>query len=488
MTGPIPLHPGGARRTRSPGTRPSATSPGATLHHFRLEKLLAAGGMGEVHLGFDTSLNRAVAIKVIRPELAGMAGFLERFVREAQAQGQIAHSNVVQVYFIGEQAGTWFMAMELVDGGSLESFASQVPTATGEPAPAGKQTRAKRAWGLKWQDAVRHMTGLAEGLKEASRLNIIHRDIKPANILLDRFGLAHLADFGLATALHAAEPGLAVPAQKGGSQGAPLPKLTQVGADHGEPGLPLPGAGQRGAARSPERHLLPRRQLLRAAHSGHVTAVDAVDIPSAQAFHRDRRPEPILKLAPWLPRRFAAVVDRCLALDPADRYPDYDALLADLARAAPQVVVPATPLQRLLAWGIDLAPFAVVTRNTYQDLPLLGFALLTMWCALGLAFLEGTPGQWMMRLCLRTNSEAEVGLPRSLARFALQHGWLAFGAQTVSALYTSRSDAIATAFAIVAGVGCGLVSIAGSVTALFTARRQSLADLLTGTRVLVNVR
>ena len=92
------------------------------LNHFRLDKVLAAGGMGEVYLGFDTSLHRQVALKVIRPELASAATFADRFLREARAQAQIAHSNVVQVYFVGRERDVLFMAMELVDGGSLKAW------------------------------------------------------------------------------------------------------------------------------------------------------------------------------------------------------------------------------------------------------------------------------------------------------------------------------------------------------------------------------
>src|SRR5687768_9826038 len=109
--------------------------------------------MGAVYLGFDTSLHRQVALKVIRPELASAATFADRFLREARAQAQIAHSNIVQVYFVGQERDVLFMAMELVDGGSLA-----------DALEGGKR--------LSWQEAVRHMRGLAEGLREAARLNI----------------------------------------------------------------------------------------------------------------------------------------------------------------------------------------------------------------------------------------------------------------------------------------------------------------------------
>jgi serine/threonine-protein kinase len=95
---------------------------------------------------------------------------------------------VVQVFFVGQERDVVFIAMELVDGGSLHDALSK-----------GNK--------LDWKDALRHMRGLAEGLREAARLGIIHRDIKPANILLDRFGLAHLADFGLAAPVFSRDEG-----------------------------------------------------------------------------------------------------------------------------------------------------------------------------------------------------------------------------------------------------------------------------------------
>src|SRR5205807_1675531 len=121
-------------------------------NHFRLDKVLAAGGMGEVYLGFDESLQRPVALKVIRPELAQQQSFLDRFIREARAQAQVTHSNVVQVFFVGQERDTVFIAMELVDGGSLHD-------------------KLHKDKALDWRDALKHMRGVAEGLREAARLN-----------------------------------------------------------------------------------------------------------------------------------------------------------------------------------------------------------------------------------------------------------------------------------------------------------------------------
>jgi len=444
------------------------------LHHFRIDRTLASGGMGSVYVGYDTSLNRPVAIKVIRPELAKMPGFSERFVREAQAQAQIAHSNVVQVYFIGEQQGTFYIVMELVDGGSLAS-----------------------AHGMDWKDAVRHMTSLAEGLREASRLGIVHRDIKPANVLLDRFGLAHLADFGLAAAVDVVEPAAASgptlpPGQsptlpgEGQKVSSSLPKLTQVGAIMGSPGYMSPEQAH-GRPLDARADIFSLGATFYELLTGEAP-VKAETIPGAQQFYARTTSVPPVRLkARGVPKKLAAVIDRCLRFDAAQRYPDYDSLLRALAAASPEPIVPATPLQRLLAYALDVAVLAAVTRPTIQSWPLAGFAALAVWVIAGAALLHATPGQWLMRLHLRTTRDTEPSPLRSSLRFAAQHGWLLFALLTVNAIYASAGQGRTLAlFALAAALGA--VSVLGSVAALFTKRRQALHDLLTGTLVLVNTR
>src|SRR5690349_21449896 len=93
---------------------------GSRLQHFEARDLLGRGGMGAVYLGWDTSLERPVALKVLSAEICCDPELLERFVREARAQARIRHANVTQIYFIGEDAGTNFFAMEYVEGSPLD--------------------------------------------------------------------------------------------------------------------------------------------------------------------------------------------------------------------------------------------------------------------------------------------------------------------------------------------------------------------------------
>jgi hypothetical protein len=433
------------------------------LNHFRLDKVLAAGGMGEVHLGFDTSLQRQVALKVIRPELATTEGFAERFLREARAQAQIAHSNVVQVYFVGQDRGVLFMAMELVDGGSLED----------------SLTKGKK---LTWQDAVKHMRGLAEGLREAARLNIIHRDIKPANILLDRFGLAHLADFGLAAPVHSREQKPEAPETQ---TGAHLPKFTQVGAVLGSPPYMSPeqAKGETLDVRTDIYGLGATFYELLAGEP----PTKAQTFTELMAFVVGPPPPKLGSRAKHVPPKVAEVIDRCMARDLGQRFQTYDALIAALADAAPRPEVPASAVMRVLAWLIDVSIFAAAARFTVQLFAPTGFIALALWVALGLFLTGSTPGQWMMRTVLRRPGDLPVSRLRGLARFLMQHGWLAFASWAVAGLYRSESATLVLGAAVGAGIGF-LFGVLGSAAALFTTKRRTLVDILSGTEVLVDVR
>ncbi len=154
---------------------------GTRLGKYRITGRLGQGGMGVVYAGDDLRLGRAVAIKVLAAGLAGDAELLRRFVLEARAAARLNHPNVVTVHDVGQRDGTYFLVMELVGGGSV-------------------QTRLRERGPLPWPEATRIAADVCRGLAAAHAAGLIHRDVKPANILLAPDGTAKLADFGLTKA------------------------------------------------------------------------------------------------------------------------------------------------------------------------------------------------------------------------------------------------------------------------------------------------
>jgi serine/threonine protein kinase len=145
---------------------------------YRIEALLGAGGMATVYRARDLRLDRAVAVKVLSPNLATDKTVARRFEQEARFLAAVSHPSIVSVYDVGEAAGEPFFVMELVEGETLTDR-----LAHGGPLPP--------------DDAVRVLTDIAEGLLVLHRGGFVHRDVKPQNILLPREGRAKLADFGL---------------------------------------------------------------------------------------------------------------------------------------------------------------------------------------------------------------------------------------------------------------------------------------------------
>jgi uncharacterized RDD family membrane protein YckC len=265
-----------------------------------------------------------------------------------------------------------------------------------------------------------------------------------------------------------------------------LPKLTQVGAVMGSPGYMAPEQAF-GKPLDARADIFSLGATFYELLSGEAP-VKADTIPAAQEIYSTHKAIPPLRSRVHsVPEKLAAVIDRCLRFEADQRYADYDALLKDLALAAPEPIVPATPIQRLLAYALDAAVFAAVTRFTLQTWPLAGFGALAAWVIGGTVLLDATPGQWLMRLHLRTTRDTEPSPLRGVLRFGLQHGWLIFAALTLNAIYASSGQGKTLASFAAAAV-LGAVSVLGSVAALFTRRRQALHDLISGTMVLVNTR
>jgi serine/threonine protein kinase/Flp pilus assembly protein TadD len=157
--------------------------PGTLLAgRYEILRVLGEGGMGAVYQARDRELERIIALKVIRPELAGNAAILQRFKQELILARHVTHKNVVRIYDLGEADGIKFITMEYVDGEDLRSVL---------------KTRGK----LPLQEAVRIIEQVCRALEAAHVEGVIHRDLKPQNIMQDRQGRVVVMDFGLARSL-----------------------------------------------------------------------------------------------------------------------------------------------------------------------------------------------------------------------------------------------------------------------------------------------
>jgi serine/threonine protein kinase len=156
-------------------------SVGTRFGAYEVTSSLGSGGMGEVYRARDTNLKRDVAIKVLPPAVANDADRLARFQREAEVLASLNHSNIAQIYGLERSEGTTALAMELMEGQTLEDRISQGPIPVDE--------------------ALRVATQIAAALEAAHERGIVHRDLKPANIKLRSDGTVKVLDFGIAKAL-----------------------------------------------------------------------------------------------------------------------------------------------------------------------------------------------------------------------------------------------------------------------------------------------
>ena len=259
----------------------------ALSSQFRVERELGRGGMGVVFLARDLRLDRLVAIKVLPPHLAEDSEVRERFLREARTAALLAHPNVVPVHRADEIAGFAFFIMGFIEGESL-----------------GDRVRDRGP--LPPAEAVRILREVAWALAYAHSRGVVHRDIKPENILLDRAsGRAMVTDFGIARDVTASP-------------------LTRDGFILGTVHYMSPeqGAGDVVDGRS---DLYALGVVAFLALTGRRPFDDAT-VTAVLVAHATRPAPRVTEHAPHVPERVARVVERCLAKDPADRYPTGEAL------------------------------------------------------------------------------------------------------------------------------------------------------------------
>jgi serine/threonine-protein kinase len=269
---------------------------------YRILRKLGTGGMANVYLAEDEVLGRRVAIKILNDRHAGDDQFVERFRREAKNAASLSHPNIVSIYDRGEAEGTYYIAMEYLDGRSLK----ELIVARG-PAPVPLAV-----------DYARQILG---AIRFAHRHGIVHRDIKPHNVLVDTEGRLKVTDFGIARA--------------GASQ------MTEAGSIIGTAQYLSPEQAK-GAPVDQTSDLYSVGVVLYELLTGVVPFAGDTPVEIAMK-HLSSVPEPPSAKRADIPRDLDLVVLRALAKDPADRYQSADEMDADLARVARGAAVsPAT--------------------------------------------------------------------------------------------------------------------------------------------------
>ena len=279
--------------------------PGSSFGaRYRIESLLGQGGMGAVYRAYDTDLERTVALKLVRPELAASVETMQRFKQELLLASKISHKNILRIHDLGDSDGIKFISMAFVEGSDLAG----VIEASGR---------------LPLERALKFTVQLCAALEAAHREGVVHRDLKPQNILIDQADNLYVSDFGLAKSL---APEASTMTRSGQLLGTPrYMSPEQVEAKELDHRSDLYSLG------------LILFEIYTAEVPFRGDSALQIMFQRVTAIPTDPR-----TLRPELPDYLANIILKCLERDPANRYQSAREILADLeAQSTPGLSPPA---------------------------------------------------------------------------------------------------------------------------------------------------
>jgi serine/threonine protein kinase/lipopolysaccharide biosynthesis regulator YciM len=371
----------------SAGAAGASLAPGTLLGtRYEIIQILGQGGMGAVYKAKDLELDRVVAVKVIRPDLASHPDILQRFKQELILARQITHRNVIRIFDLSEAGGIKFITMEFIEGQDLKSLVTE----------KGR---------VSFDEAAKFLEQVCLALEAAHGEGVVHRDLKPQNIMVDRQGRASVMDFGIARSVEA-----------GG--------MTMTGMVVGTPEYMSPEQvmGERVDVRS---DLFTLGVIFYELLTGAMPYQS--DSLQGAMFKRTREiPKPPKEVDPTVPQILSDITAKCLQISPATRYQSAREILTDLQ-----------------AWtgGATHSPVTGLSRKPFAASPLL-------WVAVALLVAVVAGAGWMLRDRLFTSSSSSPASTKAAATPDVSLAILPFrnasGDQTLDWLGSSLAETLST--------------------------------------------
>jgi len=305
--------------------------------------LLGQGGMGAVYKAHDTELERLVALKLIRPDLASNPEILRRFKQELILAREVTHRNVIRIFDLGQAKGFKFITMEYVEGRDLRVILRE---------------REK----LPPEETVRIIAQVCRALEAAHAAGVVHRDLKPQNIMLDAKDRVYVMDFGIAHSLE-------------------TPGMTQTGALMGTPEYMSPEQAK-GIKVDPRSDLFSLGIIFYELLTG-ISPFKADTALATLLKRTQERAQPPAEIDPAIPKAISDVVMKCLEIDRDQRFSNAREILEDLGQEMPtsvRTVAPTLPPLIPAPQAEKISPFA-----RYRAW-IAGAAAVVLFAALGIAF------------------------------------------------------------------------------------------------------